>query len=129
MAARAVGERIASQSEVIRAIVSGYSPCCGVHSQPWCEMGLSSLNSFAYLRDPQSMAIRLFVNGSTGSRRICCKFFRDDIEDEGHGIGLREGGMYGGRRAPAGRVRRTGRGACPSSWSRGPAGRRGSAPR
>ena len=25
-----LGERIASQSEVIRAIVSGYSPCCGV---------------------------------------------------------------------------------------------------
>ena len=24
-----LGERIASQSEVIRAIVSGYSPCCG----------------------------------------------------------------------------------------------------
>ena len=25
-----LGERIASQSEVIRAIVSGYGPCCGV---------------------------------------------------------------------------------------------------
>ena len=24
-----LGERIVSQSEVIRAIVSGYSPCCG----------------------------------------------------------------------------------------------------
>ena len=29
------GERIASQSEVIRAIASGYSPCCGVsHLSP-----------------------------------------------------------------------------------------------
>ena len=25
-------ERIASQSEVIRVIVSGYSPCCGVRA-------------------------------------------------------------------------------------------------
>ena len=24
-----LGERIASQSDVIRAILSGYSPCCG----------------------------------------------------------------------------------------------------
>ena len=27
-----LGERIASKFEVIRAIVSGYGPCCGVHS-------------------------------------------------------------------------------------------------
>ena len=28
-----LGERIASQSEVLRAIMSGYSPCCGVPNQ------------------------------------------------------------------------------------------------
>ena len=33
-----LGERIASQSEVIRAIVYEYSPCCGVpHRRPEAE--------------------------------------------------------------------------------------------
>ena len=30
----AIGERIASQFEVIRAIVSGYSSCCGISGSP-----------------------------------------------------------------------------------------------
>ena len=38
-----LGERIASQSELVRAIVSGYSPCCGVHT---CRDALGLPESF-----------------------------------------------------------------------------------
>ena len=37
-----LGERIASQSEVIRAIVSGYGSCCGGPAPPKAQLSWDS---------------------------------------------------------------------------------------
>ena len=61
-----LGERIASQSEVFRAIVSGYGPCCGVpRTSEQVQLELLFAEFFDVVQDlSQGLGHLLWVLGS-----------------------------------------------------------------
>ena len=68
------GERIASQSEVIRAIVSGHSPCCGAPHQNDCGPSSSTLPPWAIV----SRSMWLTCATSSVSAYSCGSFLHRD---------------------------------------------------
>ena len=63
-----LGERIASQSEVIRALVSGYGPCCGFAHHYRVGVRLSKAPPDVVQREDVAVGNDLIVPRSAQSR-------------------------------------------------------------
>ena len=91
-----LGERIASQSEVIRAIVSGYSPCCGVpHQVVLVRLAAGQVVEMPG-REPEHPVKNVHRRNSADKAASACCW----------GTGTRAARRLFGRTRPAGRCRR-----------------------